>query len=188
MPLAFLNRALPGVRVAVKAFRNRLEADVLANGGGGVATASRLHTACLAFQRCLEAERRLAEGRETMKPDEWMTLAAASLRWKETCDRALKDLGLKSSREPMNWADRLDEIRRQEAAFGSAPGATPPDATGANLDGVSGNPADKPVTADEGRCEVELKRTMVRTAEARSRSEEEAAQRPPPGLPESGFE
>jgi hypothetical protein len=80
-----------------------VEGEVLKDGGAGVAGASRIHTACVSLAKHLEAEKRISEGGASMTLDAWAALTTASLRWKETVDRALKDLGLRVRPEKEDW-------------------------------------------------------------------------------------
>jgi hypothetical protein len=94
MPLGYLNRSPSSIRSAVRAFRIAVEKAVLALGDHGIATASRIHTACLALQKHLEAERRAHAGRDTLTLEQQTNLATLSMKLKESVDRALRDLGL----------------------------------------------------------------------------------------------
>ena len=57
LTLVGLNREKAGIRGSVREFRRRVEAALLATGGGGVVTASKVHTACVALRRHLQIEK-----------------------------------------------------------------------------------------------------------------------------------
>jgi hypothetical protein len=56
--------------------------------------ASRIHTAVVSLRRHLENERKIAEGGDALPLSDWMALCEKSIKFKESCDRALVGLGL----------------------------------------------------------------------------------------------
>ena len=116
MPLTSLNRSPSAIRQAVREFRRSVENEVLQSGGGGVLTASKVHSACVSLSKHLLAERRLAEAGAGLALDAWLNLSSSSLRWKHACDAALKDLGLQAAKEKLTAWQQFEEIERKRAA------------------------------------------------------------------------
>jgi hypothetical protein len=119
--MAGLNGERAGVRAAVHAFRQWIEDELLAKGGGGIGAASRVHTAAVAMRRHLAAEDLLKRAGPpgspqcTLSIDQWTAIADRALRWKETVDRSLSALGLDARTEAKSWYDTwLDEQRRED--------------------------------------------------------------------------
>jgi hypothetical protein len=100
MPLVGLSRSKAGIRAAVRGFRQRIERELLARGGGSIHATSRIHTCCTALRRHLEAEKRLADADGELTFDQWLALADRSVKWKESCDRSLAVLGLEATVRP----------------------------------------------------------------------------------------
>ena len=130
MPLGYLNRSPSSIRSAVRAFRIAVEKAVLAVGGEhGIATASRIHTACLSLQKHLEAERRAHAGRGTLTLEQQNNLTALSMKLKEGVDRALRDLGLTALVRVKSLHEQMEEIWAREAAQDAATRAAAPSAS-----------------------------------------------------------
>jgi hypothetical protein len=108
-----LNKAKPGVKVAVRAFRQRLEREILASGGGGVGVASRIHSACLSLRRHLETERKIADAKE-ITFEQWERMTAASQRFKAAVDKAIDDLGMKVHVENLTEWQKFQRMRDAE--------------------------------------------------------------------------
>jgi hypothetical protein len=137
VPLVGLKREPAMIRAAVYAFRAKLESELMAKGGsGGVAVASKVHTACIAVRRHLAAERLLSKAGHPGEPgctlslEQWQAIADRALRWKETVDRCLSALGLDVKAEPLDWYDRLqaeleaeDRQRERERLAATPPAA-----------------------------------------------------------------
>jgi hypothetical protein len=121
LPLVGLNNERAGVRAAVRQFRQWVETELLANGGGGIGAASRVNTCCVAMRRHLAAEDLLKRAGPpgslgcTLSIDQWVAVADRSLKWKETVDRCLSALGLDVRTEPRGWYDRMmDEVQAED--------------------------------------------------------------------------
>jgi hypothetical protein len=120
LPLIGLSSDRAGARVAVRTFRQRVERELLDKGGGGIAQASRVHTAATAMRKHMAAERLLAKAGHpgpgcALSVDQWIAVADRALKWKETVDRSLEKLGLDAKTGPRSWYDEwMDQERREE--------------------------------------------------------------------------
>jgi hypothetical protein len=121
LPLSGLGRCSAGVRSAVRAFRVRIEAELLAAGGGGVAAACKVHTAAVAFKRHLEAEKRLADANGTLPLEAWLALSDRSVRWLEARDRAIAALGLDARVKPSDPWDSIYNAQPVASPAAAAP-------------------------------------------------------------------
>jgi hypothetical protein len=137
LPLVGLNRAQAGIRAATRAFRRQVEAELLATGGGGIASASKVHTAAVAFRRHLEAEKRKTDANGSLTLEARLALSDRSLLWKVACDRALDAIGLQARKAP---ADPWDSIYNPPAA----PAGAGRDGTAANSRDHSPTPGEAP--------------------------------------------
>jgi hypothetical protein len=147
LPLVGLNNERAGVRSAVRHFRQWVETELLANGGGGIGAASRVNTCCVAMRRHLAAEDLLKRAGPpgspgcTLSVDQWTAIADRSLKWKQVVDGCLSALGLDVKAEPKSWYDTwLDEAqaedrRRLEARLASPPAAAAGAPASAEVDG-----------------------------------------------------
>jgi len=131
LTLAGMTGERAGVRFAVAEFRRSVESELMERGGGGIAVASRVHTACVAMRRHLAAEKLLSLSGHPGTPecklsiDQWIAVADRALRWKETADRALMTLGLDTRVDSRSWYDKLfDEQLIPPASPPPAPAGT----------------------------------------------------------------
>jgi len=57
-------------------------------------SAAKIHSACVALAKHLQAEMRLATMKSELSLEQWLALSDRSVKWKESCDRALSAIGL----------------------------------------------------------------------------------------------
>jgi hypothetical protein len=109
LPLARLKRDRPGIRASVYKLRSRVEAELLASGGGTIVTTVRLASACTYYRWYLKAEEREYLLRDSLTLAEWTAIGDRATKWLEKCVGLLVDLGLD---KPL--AARLVEAESQQ--------------------------------------------------------------------------
>jgi hypothetical protein len=136
IPLGPLAKGDTHIRRSVATFRRRVEAALLERTPRiSIASQSRLHTACVALRRQMQAEKRLRDGGDKLTAEQWAALADRTVRYKETVDRALQALGLDATSKPVSVWDQIY----------NAPALAPPSAhepAGASVgtqDGIDGS-------------------------------------------------
>src|SRR5581483_6525253 len=133
VPLTELPSPFKHVRRFVNEFRRWVEAELMERSGTITAyQAKRLHTACLAMRHLACVERLMKTSGPPpngLKPEVWMAYADRVVRYSETADRALKDLGLDRTAARSPW-DVLDAAPYAQADAEQGP--TPQDSQEAN--------------------------------------------------------
>jgi hypothetical protein len=94
LPLARLKRERPGIRASVYKLRRRVEAELLASGGGTIVATVRLASACTYYRWYLKAEEKEYLLRGTLTLSEWTSIGDRATKWLEKTVSLLVDLGL----------------------------------------------------------------------------------------------